>query len=343
MKLLSLIIPSYNSEKFLDDCLNSLLVGLDDKLDVIVVNDGSRDKTSEIAHKFADKYPFIRVLDKENGGHGSGINCGVELAEGLYFKVLDSDDHLDKDGLYHLIEKIEEHQKEGTLPDVYVADYVSVSVETGDTTVSSLSKAFKYHETIVTPKEIKHMGSQQYFMMHFLFTKTSLLKETNIKLIEKTFYEDNQFVYHVLIHAETYCYLEKPIYLYSIGRIGQSVSLTSIDKNYPHQLRVANACINMLSYEDYKKMDKDRRWQVLHELFIVETLSFFYIYIIPNKEKKLMYYEHIKQFKKENKKLFNELKWHTFMFIEWHIPPFMRGFVTKIGYKTIGKKKGWTF
>ena len=346
MKLLSIIVPSYNSEKFIEDCLSSLLVGLDDKLDVIVVNDGSRDKTSELAHAFADKHSFVRVLDKENGGHGSGINEGIKLAEGLYFKVLDSDDHLDKEGLYNLIENIERHHKDECSPDVYIADYVSVSVENGDRTVSSLSRVLPKADSgidVFTSKAIKQMKDQEYFMMHYLYVKTALLKETNINLIEKTFYEDNQYVYHVLKHAKTYCYLRKPIYLYSIGFTGQSVSLTSIDKNYPHQLRVNNAMIDMVSYEEFKAMDKFRRRQVLHELFIEETLTFFYIYIIPKKEKTQAYYDHIKQFKKNNKKLFKQLKWHTHLFFIWHIPPFMRGWVTGIGYKTIGKKKGWTF
>lgn len=343
MKLLTIVIPSFNSEKFIEDCLNSLLIGVDEKLDVIVVNDGSRDKTSEIAHAFAEKHSFVRVVDKENGGHGSGINKGVELAEGLYFKVLDSDDHLDKEGLLHLIAKIEEHQKQETLPDAYVADYLSVSVETGDTTTSSLKRAFPDNEEIISIDEVKKFKTDEYFMIHFLYVKTKLLQDTKMNLIHKTFYEDNQFVFHVLEYATTYCYLNHHIYLYSIGRIGQSVSLTSIDKNYPHQLRVHDAMVDMLPFEEFNKMSKGRKWHLLHELFIEETLSFFYIYILPNKEKKEAYYASIRKFKKENRKLFKTLKHKTSLCIIWNIPPFMRGWITKIGYKSIGKKKGWTF
>ena len=343
MKLLTIVIPSFNSEKFLADCLSSLLWGIDDLLDVIVINDGSKDKTSEIAHEFADKYPFIRVVDKENGGHGSGINKGLELAEGLYFKVLDSDDHLDKEGLFHLLDVIKSHVEKNTLPDVYVADYVSVSVENGDTQVSSIKKRFKKIEEIVTFKDVQRFSNTEYFMIHMLFVKTSFLKETKMQLIEKTFYEDNQFVFHVLKYAETYCHLDKPIYLYSIGRVGQSISLASVDKNYMHQIRVSNAILSMFSYDEYKVMDKYKKWQILHELYIIEILVFFYIYIIPTKEKKKVFYEFMKAFKKKEPKIYRRLKHRTLLFFPWMLPPFMRGFFTKLFYKTVGKKKGWTF
>ena len=125
MKYLTIVIPSYNSERFILNCLNSLCIGKDELLDVIVINDGSTDRTSELAHEFAKSHSFVRVVDKPNGGHGSGINKGLELAEGLYFKVLDSDDFLDKEGFIYLLDTIERHYKADTLPDLYLADYVS--------------------------------------------------------------------------------------------------------------------------------------------------------------------------------------------------------------------------
>ena len=80
MKLLTFVIPSYNSEQYLASCLDSLNIGVDEKIEAIVVNDGSTDKTSDIAHNYAKKFNFIKVIDKENGGHGSGINVGISQA-----------------------------------------------------------------------------------------------------------------------------------------------------------------------------------------------------------------------------------------------------------------------
>ena len=96
-KLLTIIIPTYNMEKYLDKCLSSLIV--DDKelmtqLEVLVVIDGAKDRSSEIAHTYQDKYPDTYVvIDKENGNYGSCINRGLKEASGKYVKVLDADDY----------------------------------------------------------------------------------------------------------------------------------------------------------------------------------------------------------------------------------------------------------
>ena len=92
MKLLSIAIPCYNSEAYMEKCINSLLLG-GEEVEILVVDDGSSDRTAQIADEYAEKYPdIIRVIDKENGGHGDAVNYGLANAEGKYFKVVDSDD-----------------------------------------------------------------------------------------------------------------------------------------------------------------------------------------------------------------------------------------------------------
>ena len=103
MKIISCTVPRYNSQAYMRKCVDSLLVGGDD-VEIIIVNDGSKDDTIKIANEYAERYPdIVKVVDKENGGHGSGINEGLKLASGRYFKVVDSDDWLDKDALEQLI------------------------------------------------------------------------------------------------------------------------------------------------------------------------------------------------------------------------------------------------
>lgn len=341
MKLLTIVIPSYNSEKFILDCLNSLLIGEDEKLDVIVINDGSKDATSELAHGFAKEHPFVRVVDKENGGHGSGINKGIELAEGLYLKVLDSDDFLEKEGLVHLLRTIERHIKEEHLPDLYLADYHSCPQGTDIKTPVSIKHRVKKVEEFITFNDIKGFKSTEFLMIHMTFVKTSFLRDTKMHLLEKTFYEDNQFVFHLVKYVDSIYYLEKSIYLYSVGRDGQSISLTSADKNYPHQFRVIRACVDDLTYEEYKAMDKGRQYNIRHELFIISVVTYFYTYIIPRKEKKKMYSDFIKYFRKSNPKIFRVVRFKSPAFWLWFCPPFLRGFATKIGYKKVGRKEGW--
>ena len=105
-KLLTLIVPTYNMEQYLERCLTSLIIDSDqmDLMQVLVINDGSKDRSSEIAHSFEDKYPHTyTVIDKENGNYGSCFNCGIELALGKFIRLLDADDWFNAEGLSEFI------------------------------------------------------------------------------------------------------------------------------------------------------------------------------------------------------------------------------------------------
>ena len=105
-KLISFVVPCYNSESYMERCINTLLKGKED-VEIIIVNDGSTDKTKKIADGYKKRYPkIIKAIHKINGGHGSGVNAGLKEASGKYFKVVDSDDWLDEEALIKLINKI---------------------------------------------------------------------------------------------------------------------------------------------------------------------------------------------------------------------------------------------
>ena len=93
VKLLSIAIPCYNSEAYMEHCINTLLTG-GDEVEIIIVDDGSqKDRTPEIADEYERKYPGIcRAVHQENGGHGQAVNTGLKNATGVFFKVVDSDD-----------------------------------------------------------------------------------------------------------------------------------------------------------------------------------------------------------------------------------------------------------
>ena len=106
MKYISFAIPCYNSEAYMEKAINSILVGGED-VEIIVVNDGSKDGTQEIAERYQEKYPtIVKAVEKPNGGHGDAVNCGLEHATGKYFKVVDSDDWVNKEAYHAILDKL---------------------------------------------------------------------------------------------------------------------------------------------------------------------------------------------------------------------------------------------
>ena len=124
MKYISFAIPCYNSEAYMDKAIESILKGGED-VEIIIVNDGSKDRTSEIAHQYEAKYPtIIKAVDKENGGHGDAVNTGLANATGLYFKVVDSDDWVDEAALKKILETLHKLVDEDQMIDMLVSNYV---------------------------------------------------------------------------------------------------------------------------------------------------------------------------------------------------------------------------
>lgn len=108
MKLLSIAIPSYNSQDYMEHCIESLLAGGED-VEIIIVDDGSVDRTAEIADRYASQYPtIVKAVHQENGGHGEAVNAGIRNASGLYFKVVDSDDWVDGEAYRKILDVLRE-------------------------------------------------------------------------------------------------------------------------------------------------------------------------------------------------------------------------------------------
>ena len=130
-KLLSVAIPCFNSQDYVRRAVDSLLPGRD-KVEIIVVDDGSTDDTSKIAEEYTEKYPgTVRLIKKENGGHGDAVMTGLANATGLYFRVLDSDDWLDESSLLKLLDVLEEMRDPEKAADLVITNYVYEKVNEG--------------------------------------------------------------------------------------------------------------------------------------------------------------------------------------------------------------------
>jgi glycosyltransferase involved in cell wall biosynthesis len=165
MKLITFCVPCFNSQDYMRHCLDCLLQGGED-VEIIVVDDGSKDNTGKIADEYQAAHPsIVRVVHKANGGHGSGVNKGVELATGLYYKVVDSDDWLDDEGYKKLLDTIKEHQKANTLPDLYIMDFVYNKPSENSQFERNFRSQFPVGK-IFTWKETKPFKGDKVFLMH---------------------------------------------------------------------------------------------------------------------------------------------------------------------------------
>ena len=193
-KYLSFVVPCYNSESYMARCIESLLPGGED-VEIIIIDDGSKDKTGEIADAYQKQYPdLVKVIHKENGGHGSGVNAGLACARGVYFKVVDSDDWLDGTAYQKLLEKIRYYCKEAgggeEKPDLFVCNYVYNHLEQQITRSMGYGNVFPA-EKICHWSETGHFLPSQYLVMHALVYRTEILRQTDCP--HKTYAPAEQF------------------------------------------------------------------------------------------------------------------------------------------------------
>lgn len=229
-KILSISIAVYNVEKFLGNTLQSMIIDKKymDLLEVIIVNDGSKDRSVSIAQQFVEKYPnTFRLIDKDNGGYGSTINTSIPLAKGKYYKLVDGDDWVDTEGLTVLIDYLKTANVDAVL-----TKYCTVEEENGKKKVIDEGIPFDGKEHSV---DILFGHS---LPMHFLAIKTSLLKNNNIHITEKCFYTDLEFVVKPLPYVKNVALLDRVVYMYRIGRDEQSVSIKSWQKNIEQAIKV---------------------------------------------------------------------------------------------------------
>lgn len=243
-KILTIIIPTYNMEKYLDRCLSSLIVSDENmmKMEVLVINDGSKDRSSEIAHSYETRYPeTFRVIDKDNGNYGSCVNRGLKEATGKYVKILDADDWFDTDGLCAFINELNTIDA-----DIIVTGYTKVFFD-GRKTVKYMSD-FQYKKEVIGYDSPKLMNVDfKDFVMHSIAIRLNHLKSINYVQTEGISYTDTEYVYYPMINADTIIFLNILVYNYFIGREGQTVSIASQAKHSYDKYRIVSRMINETS------------------------------------------------------------------------------------------------
>lgn len=270
MKLLSVAVPCYNSEEYMEKCIQSLLKG-GDEMEILIVNDGSKDRTAEIADEYAKKYPgTVRVIHQENKGHGGAVNAGLEHATGLYFKVVDSDDWLNEEALKKVMQVLEDVIRGPETLDALICNYVY------EKEGAKRKRVMRYHSVfpenrIFTWSEANTLALGQYILMHSLIYRTELLRKSGLKLPEHTFYVDNIFAFQPMLFVKKLYYLDVNLYRYFIGRGDQSVNEKVMLTRMDQQLKVNKLMIDY--YDASKIVHKKQKSYMIHNLSIIMAVS----------------------------------------------------------------------
>lgn len=213
-KLVSVIITAYNVEKYIGECIKSIRKQSYKNVEIIVVNDGSTDKTLNKI-KFSSLFDKrIKIVNKENGGVSSARNAGMELVTGDYLLFVDGDDCLEKSAIENMIEYFEECDLDILLHDASVF-YDGMSKSETSITEDRYTRNFAYNDVVSGIKMFEDMRHNCEFSscVWSMMFKTSFLKDNNISFKEGIWYEDNLFAFECMILAKNVLHIDDKLYL----------------------------------------------------------------------------------------------------------------------------------
>lgn len=305
MKLLSIAIPCYNSEDYMEKCIKSLLPGGED-VEILIIDDGSKDMTPEIADAYEKKYPrIVRAVHQENGGHGAAVNAGIKNATGLFFKVVDSDDWVDTESYRAILEKLKELAGGSETLDMMISNFVYEKV--GAKHKRRIRYTFSLpQERIFHWEDTKHFIKGKYILMHSVIYRTKLLRDCGLELPRHTFYVDNIFVYQPLPYVKNMYYMNVDFYRYFIGREDQSVNEKVMIGRIDQQIKVNKLMVDL--YDLWKIPNRKLRKYMFNYLEIITVISTVMLIrsgTTENLEKKRELWKYIKQ---QDIRLFHRLR-----------------------------------
>ena len=282
MKTLSFIIPSYNSSQFLDKCIGSFLdPGIIDRLDIIIVNDGSTDDTPVVAQKFCDRYPdSVRLINQVNKGHGGALNTGCAAAVGKYLKVIDADDWVETANLEYFLDQLEACESDVVLTHHYTRDISNGEVKKWMSYPGEPGRAYTLEEIMADWKSF-----DRSLTFHGITYKTSFYHEKGIKLSEHVFYEDHEYATFPCCYAKSVTPMDIFIYDYRIGDVQQSVSDANQLKRIGHTETVLKRFASEFAKLDLPAQCGGREYVAMKAQGLL--LSYFTTSMLVNPDKKV--------------------------------------------------------
>ena len=225
--LLTVAIPAYNVAEFLERAVVPVTrAKYTNLIEIIIINDGSKDDTAKIGKNLEKTFANVRTINKENGGHGSTINVGIEHANGEYFRLLDGDDYFNTNKLDKFLEKLKEETS-----DIILTPFIQNYIGNG------LVNYINFYSRMIDGKKYKldsfEFGSEG-LLLPCTTVKTDLVKKSSYKIDEHCFYVDQEYNMFLYMLANSASYYDIPVYHYQIGREGQSMTTESLKKNIHH-------------------------------------------------------------------------------------------------------------
>lgn len=317
----------------MDRCIDSLLPA-GDRVEILIINDGSTDRTGEIAEEYQRRYPdMVRAIHQENKGHGGALNTGLKLATGKYFKVVDSDDWLAHDALKAILEKMEQWESFNINVDMLVCNYYYDHLNDNKRRLINYRNIFKNGQ-MCGWDEIGLFAPSQYLIMHALIFDTDLLRRSGVELPEHTFYVDNLFVYKPLPLVEKIYYMDVALYHYFIGRDDQSVNESVMCRRIDQHIRVTKMVADCVDIETVKYPRLST--YMVRNVSIMFAISSIHLLLIGTDEayqKRKDLWEFIKTSKP---KLYRKLRFGTLSGFTY-LPGKLGGLATVSGYRAAKK------
>lgn len=327
MKLLSIAIPAYNVEQYLKDAIAPYLeLKAKEDIEILIVNDGSKDGTLQLAKQYEEQYPeMIKVIDKENGGHGSAVNAGIVHAKGKYFKVVDGDDWIDTEVLDKILERLISLDV-----DMIATGFMVIYEETGqkeEVHINKVGYGKEYHFLDIC-ENIEHIG------MHSIIYKTKILQENQIRLDEHCFYVDVEYDLFPLKWIDTVIFYDDLLYQYRVGRPGQSVSMQSMVKNRENHDRVIRSIMRWIEKEDLLEPIRHYAEKRLGGMIDIQYLVLFDVGTGKKEKEELIQYD--TWLKNSNRKLYDSVTQRKILLMRR--TGFRNYYLVKLLYKLSGKK-----
>ena len=290
-KVLSICIPSYNMEQFLQRCVDSMLMEeVLDQLEIIIVNDGSKDRTLEIANDYKERYPqSVVVIDKPNGHYGSCINASLKIASGKYFRIVDADDWVDSRALVEFVHKLNELDV-----DCVCAKYTECRAGVGDNVLVvngvPADVVLDMNEFIVP--ECCHK-------MHSLTYATDLLRRIDYRQTEGICYTDTEYVYFPLSCAKNFYFIDISLYQYFLGRDDQSMAPGVLVKNNDQYIKIVNSIQSFHKGDHPFNGNEKHIWSCMLGSVLEMSVPYYVLFLDYNKTKEDLFRGSMKELQQQ--------------------------------------------